>query len=166
MPDSTTRTALVLDRVGAQVLRYGLVFILLYFGAFKFTPTEAAAIQPLLANSPFMAWLYSVASVEGVSRLIGVAEIAAALLIALRVVSPLACAVGSIMAVGTFLTTLSFLATTPDMFAWVDGFLVPTGGGGFIIKDLFLLGAALVSAGEALGALGASRRPAVTVRAA
>jgi uncharacterized membrane protein YkgB len=49
-----------------------------------------------------------------------------------------------------FLTTLSFLATTPGAWAIVEGFIVPAGAGGFLIKDIFLLGAALWTAGEAL----------------
>src|SRR4051812_26482259 len=68
--------------VGAVVLRYGLVLLILWFGVFKFTPTEAQAIQPLVANSPFLAWLYGVTDLEGGSRVIGVLEIAIALLIA------------------------------------------------------------------------------------
>src|SRR5215213_4776256 len=80
--------AAALETAGAGVLRWGLVAILLYFGAFKFTAVEAEAIRPLVENSPFMGWLYSVLSVRGVSSLIGSAEIAAALLIALRPWSP------------------------------------------------------------------------------
>jgi len=51
-----------------------------------------------------------------------------------------------------FLTTLSFLATTPGSWGRIDGLLVPTGAGVFLIKDLLLLGAALWTAAEALAA--------------
>ncbi|HXV85514.1 MAG TPA: DUF417 family protein, partial [Gemmatimonadales bacterium] len=51
-----------------------------------------------------------------------------------------------------FLTTLSFLVTTPGLFRKVEWIVVPGGGGGFIVKDLLLLGAALWTLGEALGA--------------
>ena len=37
--------------VGIRLLRYGLVAILIYVGAFKFTAAEAQAIQPLLTHS-------------------------------------------------------------------------------------------------------------------
>ena len=53
------------DRLGVAagaVLRYGLVALVLFFGAFKFTAAEAAAIQPLVSHSPFLSWLYSVCS--------------------------------------------------------------------------------------------------------
>lgn len=73
-----------LENLGISVLRYALVLILLYFGSFKFTPTEAKAIQPLLEHSPLMSWLYSVLSVSGVSGLIGVAELTIAGLILSR----------------------------------------------------------------------------------
>ena len=46
--------ARALEAVGSQVLRYGLVLILVLFGTTKFTGAEAAAIKPLISNSPFM----------------------------------------------------------------------------------------------------------------
>jgi len=134
------------------VLRYGLVLLVLWFGLFKFTPTEAQAIQPLVANSPLLSWLYALTDVRGASRLIGIAEIVIALLIAARPISSRASALGSLGATVMFLTTLSFLASTPGSWGRVDGFLVPTGAGGFLIKDLLLLGAALWTAYEALTA--------------
>jgi len=95
--------------------------------------------------------------VRGASRLIGLAEIAIALSLAARPISARVSAAGSIGAIVMFLTTLSFLATTPGSWARVDGFLVPAGAGGFLIKDLLLLGAALWTAAEALSAAGESR---------
>jgi uncharacterized membrane protein YkgB len=148
-------------RSAAVIMRAGLVIIILWFGLFKFTPTEAQAIQPLLTHSPILSWLYAVTDVRGASRVIGCAEIAIALLIALRPVSWRASAVGSVGAIFMFLTTLSFLFTTPGMWARVDGFPVPAGAGGFVIKDLLLLAAALWSAGEAL-----ARSRAATMRTA
>ena len=149
---SADRAAAFLSRSSAIVLRYGLVVLVLWFGVFKFTPTEAQAIQPLVSNSPFLSWLYALTDVRGVSRIIGVAEILIATLIAARPFSARASAVGSIGATLMFLTTLSFLGTTPGSWGVVDGLLVPMGAGGFLIKDLLLLGAALWSAGEALSA--------------
>ena len=68
----------------------------------KFTAYEAGAIQPLVANSPLMSWLYAIFSVQATSNLIGVAEIAAGVLIALRPWSAPAAVLGSLMAVATF----------------------------------------------------------------
>jgi len=50
------------------------------------------------------------------------------------------------------LTTLSFLFTTPGAWSSVPGFPLPiaTSTGALLLKDVFLLGAAIVTAGEAL----------------
>jgi uncharacterized membrane protein YkgB len=149
-----------LEAAAGGVLRYGLVAILLFFGTFKFTAVEANAIQPLVANSPFLSWLYSVASVRGVSGVIGTIEIAVALLIASRRFSPGLSAIGGLGGVATFAITLSFLFTTPGLWVSVPGFPLPVTNeiGGFLIKDLFLLGASGWSAAEALRAV-RSRAP-------
>lgn len=142
-----------LTNVGIGVLRYGLAAILLYYGAFKFTAVEAKAIEPLVANSPFMSWLYSIMSLQAVSNFIGTTEIIIALLLCLRPFAPKLSAIGSFGAIAMTLTTLSFLFTTPGAWTSVPGFPLPVASaevGGFLIKDVFLLGAAIVTAGEAL----------------
>jgi uncharacterized membrane protein YkgB len=63
-------------------------------------------------------------------------------------------------AIGMFFVTLSFLVTTPGLWQWVDGFPAPDGAAAFLLKDAFLLGAAMVTAGEA----SRSERRAVTNR--
>ena len=82
-------------------------------------------------------------------------ELLIAALIAVRPWWPRVSEAGSLAAVGMFLTTLSFLATTPGAWAHVDGFVVPGEAGAFLIKDVFLLGAALWTASEALAATAA-----------
>jgi uncharacterized membrane protein YkgB len=139
--------ARALEAIGTQVLRYGLVLVFVLFGVAKFTAAEAEAIKPLVSNSPFMSWLYSVLSDQGVSRLIGTIELAAALLIALRPVSARASAVGSALAIGTFLVTLSFLFSTPGAL----GATHPAHG--FLLKDIVLLGASIAIGTEALRAV-------------
>ena len=142
----------VLERIGVSILRYGLVAILLYFGAFKFHPAEAAGIEPLVANNALMSWLLPILGVRGTSNLVGVTEITIAVLIALRSFWPKVSALGSMVAIGMFLITLTFLFTTPGMWAHIPGFPLPlpSASGGFLIKDVFLLGAAVLTAGEAL----------------
>ncbi len=132
-----------LEPIGTALLRYGLVAILLMIGATKFTPAEAEAIRPWVANSPFLSWIYQVAGLQGGSNIIGCVEILTALLIGSRRWFPRAAALGSFLAIGTFLTTLSFLVTTPSQSPDAQGFLM---------KDFFLLGAAVWSTGEALQA--------------
>jgi len=51
---STTRIQSRLEATGIVVSRYGLVVVLLLIGVLKFTPEEAAGIQPLVAHSPLM----------------------------------------------------------------------------------------------------------------
>ncbi len=150
----------LLTNIGGGVLRYGIVGILLYYGFFKFTAEEAAAIEPLVKNSPLMAWLYQFLSVQGVSILIGVSEIVFAVLIATRPFLPFVSAIGSLGAVGMSLITLSFLFSTPGAWIQLESFPLPvtTETGGFLIKDIFLLGAAIYTAGEALMAYHAAQQ--------
>ncbi|HXG84976.1 MAG TPA: DUF417 family protein [Pyrinomonadaceae bacterium] len=142
-----------LENLGANIIRYGLAVILLWVGALKFTAYEAEGIQGLIANSPFMSWMYSVMSVQAASMLIGTVEIIAGLMIAARPFAPKISAIGSIMAIGIFLVTLHFLLTTPGVWQPGYGFPFPSPmPGQFIAKDLALLGIAVWSAGEALRA--------------
>jgi reactive chlorine resistance protein C len=135
-----------LATVGSGVLRYGLVALLLLWGTSKFFEFEAQAIRPLVANHPLMSWMYPVFGVGGTSAIIGAVEIVAVGLICLRRFRPGLSALGSFIAVGTFVCTLSFLFTTP-------GALAPDSPiGGFLVKDVVLLGAALYTAAEALKA--------------
>jgi uncharacterized membrane protein YkgB len=149
-----SRWAARLEAVGGVVLRYGLVAILLYLGTFKFTVEEATAIAPLVANSPLFSWLHAVLGTQGISNAIGVAEIVIAALIAARPVLPQASAIGSILSIGMFLSTLSFLLSTPDLWHYAEWYPLPVtnDGGWFLMKDVILLGAAVWTAGEALGA--------------
>lgn len=132
--------------VGRGVLRYGLMALLLLWGGFKFFDFEAEGIRPLIEHSPLLSWLYPVLGVRGAADLIGVIEVSAAILIGLRRWRPDLSAVGSLLAAGTFLVTLSFLASTPGVLAPTNPF------GGFLMKDVMFLGAALYTAAEALEA--------------
>ncbi len=136
---------------GALILRYGLVAVLLWVGALKFTTYEAKNIEPLVANSPLMSWAYAAFGLHGLSRLIGVVEITLGLLIATRRVSARVSAIGSLGAVVMFLVTMTFVFTTPGVWEPGYGFPFPSGNPGqFLLKDLISLGAALWTAGEAL----------------
>jgi reactive chlorine resistance protein C len=133
-----------LQALGAGVLRYSLTFLLLLFGTSKFFQFEADAIQPLLTHSPFLGWLPAVLGVRGSSTFIGVVELIAGLGIGLGPWWPRLGVVAGVIAIGTFLTTLSFLITTP-------GVLAPgSDAGGFLLKDVVLLGAAIHAAGTSL----------------
>jgi reactive chlorine resistance protein C len=89
-------------------------------------------------------------SVQAVSTLLGIVEIAIAVMIAMRPVATKISALGRALAVLMFLTTLSFLFSLPGWEPTLGGFPVLSGSGGFLLKDLVLLAAAVSSLGEAL----------------
>jgi uncharacterized membrane protein YkgB len=130
-------------KVGQVVARYSVVLFFLGFGLVKFTAAEATAIHPLLIHSPFLFWIPRLFDQQLSSDLIGVVEIALALLMGARPFAPRMSAIGSYGVAASLVVTLSFLVTTPQL---------DPAFGAFIIKDLTLLGVALWSAGEALGA--------------
>jgi reactive chlorine resistance protein C len=138
---------------GRQLVRYALVVVIAWIGALKYSAYEAAAIHPLIANSPIMSWLDNILSVRALAATLGTLEIIAAALIALRVLSPRLSAVGSAMAVLLFLGTLSFLFTTPGVTAGGGFPVLSVLPGQFLLKDLVLLGASLWTLGDSLGAI-------------
>jgi len=114
---------------------------------------EAMGIQPLVANSPLIGWMYDFLSVRSFSTMLGFIEVTTAVLIALRSVSSRASAVGSFLAIGIFATTLSILFSTPGWEPTLGGFpALSTLPGQFLIKDVVLLGASVWSLGESLKA--------------
>ncbi len=148
-----TETAANLKRLGAGIIRYGLVVILLWIGFLKFTPYEAEGIKPLVMNSPFLSWGYKITSVEGFSKFIGIIEIILGILIASKRISAKVSAIGSIGVIIMSITTLSFLISTPAAAIWQMGYGFPYLSpmpGQFLIKDILMLGAAAYTAGESL----------------
>lgn len=137
--------------ISSILLRYGLALVILWIGGMKFTGYEANGIQPLVANSPLMGWLYRFLSVQMFSNLLGVVEITIGCMIAAYKLSPRASAAGSLLAALMFVTTLTFLFSTPGWEPSLGGFpalaVVP---GQFLLKDIVLLGAALWTLGESL----------------
>jgi uncharacterized membrane protein YkgB len=147
------RIELGLETFGIAITRYGLAVVLLLIGMLKFTSGEAAGIQPLVAHSPLMSWMYSVMSEQGVSNLIGIIEIMIAVLMSLRPISAKLSLAGSLGSIVTFLITTSFLVSTPGAIAFVHGWPELGDAGQFLIKDIVLLGASVWTAGEALSAI-------------
>jgi reactive chlorine resistance protein C len=150
-PGSVSISAI--DVVAGVLVRYGLVLVIGWIGALKFANYEAHQIQPLVANSPFMGWLYHIFPVYTFSALLGVFEVTAAVLIAIKPVAPRLSVLGSVLAIVLFLATISFLFTTP-------GVGEPAGGGfpaisllgEFLLKDVPLLGLSLWTLADSLRA--------------
>ena len=143
-----------IDNVAGFLGRYGLVVVIGWIGALKFANFEANQIQPLVANSPFMGWLYDIFSVYTFSALLGVFEVAAAVLLAIKPLFPKLSIVGSVQAIVLFLATISFLFSTP-------GIGEPAGGGfpalsligEFLLKDIPLLGLSFWTLADAIRAV-------------
>jgi uncharacterized membrane protein YkgB len=168
-----------LDRFGMGMLRLGLVIVLVWIGGLKFASYEADGIVPLVANSPFMSFLYHRPAPEyrqhmnkegqvvplnqqwnesngtyPVSYGLGVIIVSLGIMIALYPIWPQVSAVGSLLLILMALTTLSFLVTTPE--AWVSslgdplhGFPYLSGTGRLVVKDFIMLGAAVVTMADA-----------------
>ena len=150
------------EKLGAFLIRYGLVLVLGWIGAMKFTAYEAEGIKTLVETSPFTSWMYKVLSLQATSNVIGIAELTAAALIAIRPVSSKLSAIGSVLAVFTFLTTFTFLFSLPGWEKSLGGFPALSGSGGFLLKDTVLLGAALFTLGDSLSSESGSLRSAAT----
>jgi uncharacterized membrane protein YkgB len=168
-----------LDRFGMGMLRLGLVIVLVWIGGLKFASYEADGIVPLVANSPFMSFLYHRPAPEyrqhmnkegqmvplnqqwnesngtyPVSYGLGVIIVSLGIMIALYPIWPQVSAVGSLLLILMALTTLSFLVTTPE--AWVSSLVGPlhgfpylSGTGRLVVKDFIMLGAAVVTMADA-----------------
>jgi uncharacterized membrane protein YkgB len=148
LPAVTAESAAQAVTVAGQFLaRYGLVVVLAWISVGHYA--APAAIQPLIAHSPPLSWLYGIFNVHTLGYALASTEILAALLIALRPLWPRVSAVGSAFAVLLFCSTISFLFTTPEVTA---GGPVLSMLGEFLIKDIVLLGVSLWTLGDSFGA--------------
>ncbi|ARD38744.1 DUF417 family protein [Edwardsiella ictaluri] len=127
-------------RLGYLIGLWATALILIWLGIFKFTPTEADAIKPLVEHHFLMGWLYGVFSVQTVSNLIGLSEIVVGVALLIGITRPHIGFCAGIAASVIFLVTLSFMFTTPGVFKVVDGVPVTEF---FLFKDLAFLGISL-----------------------
>ena len=125
------------NKLGFRISYIAVVGILLWLGIFKFTHTEAKAVEPLIENSPLMSWMYDLFSLQAASNIIGIYEIAVAILLLLALKKPKCYRIAGYLLVVMFIGTLSFLFTTPGTFRIVDGIPVTDF---FVFKDLLFLG--------------------------
>lgn len=136
-----------IDRIGFYIALYGVAAVLLWIGAFKFHPDEANAISGIILSSPLVSWLYNVMDINQTSRVIGGVEIIAGVLLAAYPFSRKAAMFGGLIASCTFVATVSFILTTPGVLhtSSISGDILafPSLFGGFLIKDIGLLGISL-----------------------
>jgi uncharacterized membrane protein YkgB len=149
--------------IAALVARYGLVIVLAWFGAMKFTSYESHGISHWVANSPVLSWAYNIMSIDAFGRLNGSIELIVAALLAVNPWFPKASVVGGVFASLFFVTTLSFMVTTPGVGeASAGGFPVLSADGEFLMKDIANLGLALWLLADAIDA---TRRRAIATKA-
>ncbi|QYE35617.1 YkgB family protein [Polymorphobacter sp. PAMC 29334] len=141
-----------IERAGGWTITIALTIIFLWFGGMKFTPFEAAGLEPIISNNPLISWLYALFGVQGGARFLGVFEIVTGLLIAARFVDPRASVLGGAMGAWSFILTLSCMFTTPGVIAaGHEGTLnLSTAPGSFLVKDIVLFAACLWLAGRSL----------------
>ena len=139
--------------IAPLIARYGLVIVLAWFGAMKFTYYESHGISHWVANSPFLGWVYNIMSIDAFGRLNGSVELITAALLAVKPWFPKASVVGGVVASLFFVTTLSFMITTPGVGeASAGGFPVLSADGEFLMKDIALIGLALWLLADAIDA--------------
>lgn len=138
-PSSLT---LRLQRHAQHIAVSGLLLVFFWIGVMKFFDFEAQALVPLIQQSPIMSWGYVVFSVQGFSNLIGIVELSAVLLVVLGRYWPRAGAAGSMILIASLLVTLSFMISSATV-RLDHGIPVLQKGGGFLLKDLTLLGVAV-----------------------
>ncbi|KIO76446.1 membrane protein [Pedobacter lusitanus] len=177
MENSLLNTIANLDQYGKNVIRFGIVVVFLWIGGLKFFTYEADGIVPFVANSPFMSFFYNhpadykthmnkegelipanhewhtANNTYGFSKGLGVFLITMAVFIALHKIAPLPSMIASMFVFLMSLGTLSFLVTTPE--SWVPhltdnqwGFPYLSGRGRLVIKDLVILGGAIITMSE------------------
>lgn len=128
------------------IMLIGLILVLGWIGAMKFTIPEADGIAPLLKTSPvFNWWLPVYFDKMGASYVIGVTELVTVALLTGYWWNRSLFHLGLLLAAGTFIVTLSFMVTfAPAWSTPAGGFPYLSSGGQFLLKDLLLLAATLV----------------------
>ena len=115
---------------------FPVVLVLLWIGGMKFTLLEAKGIEPLVASSPLMAWMYSVWDLQMTSNLIGVYDIIALSLLIASMKFRALLLPALAMSGAVFIVTQTFLFTWD---AALSNDTVLTGGGHFLIKDIWYI---------------------------
>lgn len=124
-------------RIGYYVTLLGAATILMWIGVFKFTRTEAAAIEPLIEHHPLFWGMYKTLELQTVSYFVGIVEITVALLLFLSIRFHSLRRYAGLGMILIFLVTLSFLFTTPDMWRIKEHVVITDF---FILKDIGYLG--------------------------
>lgn len=125
-----------------ELMLFGLIIVLGWIGAMKFTGPEADGVWPLLTSSPLFNWWIIDFGKQIASNIIGGIELLTVLLLTAHWWNRKAYEFGLLLAGGTFIVTLSFLVTFAA--SWSGGFPTLSGTGHFLLKDTILLAAVFI----------------------
>ncbi|MEE8295309.1 MAG: DUF417 family protein [Sphingomonadales bacterium] len=144
-PDNKSAHCNKMRGVSFLITLFGIILVLGWIGAMKFTAIEADGIEPLLRTSPFFSWLLVVFDRQSASILIGIFEIFTAGLLLGWFFNRKVFLAGAALCVVTFLGTLSFMITfLPTWSADLGGFPALGGTGHFLLKDMVMLAGILL----------------------
>jgi reactive chlorine resistance protein C len=166
-----------LEQLGKNTIRFGIVIVLIWIGALKFFTYEADGVVPFVANSPFMSFFYNhpeeykshmnkegefIAAnhawhksnnTYGFAQGLGLFLIITGIFVGLHRITPLWSMIASLLVFLMTVGTLSFLITTPE--SWVPrindqnwGFPYLSGRGRLVLKDIVILGGAIITMSE------------------
>jgi len=129
-------------RGAKEIMLTGLIVVLGWIGAMKFTGPEAEGVWPLLTSSPIFNWWIIDFGKQNASNLIGAIELLTVLLLTGHWWNRKAYDFGLVLAGCTFIITLSFLISFDA--SWSGGFPNLAGTGHFLLKDAILLAAVFI----------------------
>jgi len=139
-----------LQTLGRGLALAGVVLPLLLIGGLKFTAPEIEGVGLLLNATPWLAWLLTIFGAAGASNFLGVVEIGAALLLMASPWSARAGLLGAALAVLILLITSTLIALPMAWDMRLGGFPALGPFGQFVIKDIALLGVALLVLGDSM----------------
>lgn len=135
------------NRHSETVMMLGLILVLGWIGAMKFTEAEANGVYPLLTSSPVFNWMVpATLSKLHASYAIGIIELITVALLTGWWWNRKLALLGLWLSAATFVITLSFMITFAG--TWVGGFPALSSAGQFLLKDLVLLAATAALAAE------------------
>jgi uncharacterized membrane protein YkgB len=139
-----------IQTIGRTLALIGIILPLLFIGGLKFTAPEIEGIKALVGATPWLSWLLLMFGDAGTSYFLGIVEIAAALLLIASVKWAQAGLLGGLLATLTFFVTSSLLLLPMAWDQQFGGFPALAPAGQFLIKDVTLLGVAILVVGDSL----------------
>lgn len=129
-------------RGAREVMLAGIILVLAWIGAMKFTAPEADGVWPLLTSSPVFNWWLTEFGKQMASNIIGVIELATVVLLTGYWWNRKAYELGLVLSAATFVVTLSFIVSFSP--TWSGGFPNLSGTGHFLLKDAVMLAAVFI----------------------